>query len=57
MTATTCFLPGDCTGVGNVCMYPQMCLPSTCVGPIVCGDNTLTIDYCKDSLSNLPIPR
>ena len=56
MTATSCSFPSDCVGVGNTCNFTNRCVPGTCGGSITCADNELTVDYCKNALSTLPIP-
>jgi hypothetical protein len=44
-------MPGDGT-----CVYPEKCNAGTCVGDVVCADITVSVDYCTDVLSSLPVP-
>ena len=55
ITATACAAPTDCTGVGNTCMFPVKCQPAECVGPVVCGDARIVVDYCTGPLNELPL--
>jgi hypothetical protein len=34
---------------------PVKCLPAECVGPIVCADPHVVVDYCTGPLNNLPL--
>jgi hypothetical protein len=52
-TATPCTLPTDCTVAGSTCVFPK-CNLGTCMGN-VCADPHLTIDYCKSTLTDLPL--
>jgi hypothetical protein len=50
----TCSPLLPCTGVGSVCVFPNKCNFSKCVGN-VCADPHLTIDYCTSALGDLPV--
>lgn len=51
----TCSSDGSCTAGGtDHCVFPQACLPGTCVGEPICTAQTLTVDYCT-SVGNLPV--
>jgi hypothetical protein len=54
-TATTCFSQADCQTPGSTCVFPVKCVLNQCVGPVVCGEAHLVIDYCKDAVNELPL--
>lgn len=46
----------QCTGgVGDVCNFPNTCMPGDCIGDPVCSAATLTVDYCTGALNELPL--
>lgn len=49
----TCSFPSDC-GVSDTCVLPGQCLPATCQGDRVCTAPQFTIDYCEDTVQQLP---
>jgi hypothetical protein len=52
----SCLSDAYCTaGVGDVCVFPVLCLPGDCIGDPVCTAQTLTVDYCTGALSELPL--
>jgi Dickkopf N-terminal cysteine-rich region len=51
---TPCTLPTDCTMPGSVCVLPGKCNLGKCTGNI-CADPHLTVDYCTNALSDLPV--
>jgi hypothetical protein len=54
--SVTCSSNTQCTGVGNTCVFPIPCIPGSCTGDVVCADVTVSVDYCTDVLSDLPLP-
>jgi hypothetical protein len=47
---------GTCPGgAGDICNFPNQCLPGDCIGNPVCTAATLTVDYCTGALSELPL--
>jgi hypothetical protein len=53
---TSCSSDAGCSGVGNTCVFTNHCVPGSCTGNVVCADNEITVDYCKDALSAVPLP-
>jgi hypothetical protein len=52
----TCQRQTDCTGTGNTCVFPNQCNGASCVGPVVCSDMQVSVDYCTGAVSSLPTP-
>jgi hypothetical protein len=55
-TTTMCTtFSNPCTALGETCIFPQLCQPSTCVGTPVCGEAQRVTDYCEDALEDFPV--
>lgn len=52
-TTTPCVVQTDCTATGSTCVFPK-CNLGKCMGN-VCADPHLTIDYCQNALTDLPL--
>jgi hypothetical protein len=48
-----CFSDGAC-GVNGPCNFTVQCVPQTCGGTIVCGDNTVLVNYCSAFQNQVP---
>lgn len=55
ISGATCFAQADCGTTGGTCNFPVKCLAAQCEGPVVCADPHLVIDYCKDTINELPL--
>lgn len=50
-TTTPCTLGNNpCTALGETCVFPTVCVQSTCVGTPVCTTAQVVADYCEDAL-------
>jgi hypothetical protein len=52
-TTTSCSSDLGCI-TPAVCVFPVKCLAAECVGPVVCGDPHVVVDYCRGPLTDLP---
>lgn len=56
-TTTSCTLTTNpCTALGETCVFPPLCQPVDCVGDPVCTQAQIVVDYCEDSIGDLPLP-
>lgn len=53
-TTTTCTSKQNCSAPAT-CDFPTKCLPYQCMGPVVCAESHITVDYCQDAFSALPL--
>jgi hypothetical protein len=53
-TTQFCSVQGTCPGT-ETCVLPNMCLPGTCTGNVVCAAVEVTVDYCTGAINNLPL--
>lgn len=53
---TACTNANQCTGAGNMCVFPNTCNLITCNGNVVCADTQVEADYCTGAVASVPTP-
>jgi len=53
ISAAQCSTLTPCAIGAGTCVFPVKCLPAQCVGPVVCADPHVVVDYCQDPLDEI----